>query len=134
MKISDNDMVHPNHVKSLGQKVTELCLLGNRNTSLVSQSIIASSLPRTVGKILLTNVYNSLDDDSRSGISNMRKLMGKEKFASLRKTYNILRNGLEIPKQNYTFLIDAHKVPIAISYLQESLNVKPGRTHNVCVA
>lgn len=59
--------------------------------------------------------------------------MGSEKFSSLRKTYKVLRSGKSVPRHNYTFRIDAEKIENTISFLQESLQLKPGCTRNVKV-
>ena len=120
--------------ESICEHLVNLSFFGNRNTSLVSQSIIASSLPRIRCEKLLNDSYECLEAESQDEISPIRRRMGKVKFASLRKTYNIIKNGGEIPKHNYTFRIDGHKVSHAIAFLQESLQMKPGCTCNIWVS
>ena len=60
--------------------------------------------------------------------------MGKKKFMSLRKTYDILCRGIELPKHNYSFRIDSGKLVTAITFLRESLRVKPGLSRDVSIA
>ena len=52
--------------------------------------------------------------------------MGKVSFASSRKIYQILKIGNDIPKHNYAYRIPALKLSKAMTFLQESLLVKPG--------
>ena len=69
-----------------------------------------------------------------SAISHSKKRMGKLKFSSLRKTYDRLSNGLDVPKHDYSFRIDPGKLSHALSFLQTSLEMKPGTLRNVHVA
>lgn len=54
--------------------------------------------------------------------------MGSDEFMSLRKTYNVLTQGKELPKHNYTFRVDTAKLQGVIEFLSETLNMKPGMT------
>ena len=63
-----------------------------------------------------------------------KSLMGKNQFASLREVFQVLRSGRGVPKQNYTYRIDPIKLSTAMTFLQESLCVKPGVTRDVRIA
>lgn len=133
--MDEDEMIRPlSDGGSLCNKLVTLGFFGNRKTSLVCQSVMATSLPRLRCKTILNTSYEALEDGQKPNVSTLRRSMGREKFSSLRKTFKILKSGCDIPKHNYTFRIDAHKISNAISFLQESLQVKPGSSHNVCVA
>jgi hypothetical protein len=119
----------------LQTKLATLAFFGSRNTSIVAQSVLSHSLNRTEAKQLLLDEYNALDDAiSKAGVLERRRAMGKVKFASLRRTFAILAMGNDVPKHNYTFRIDAAKISPVITYLQESLQVKPGYVRDINVA
>ena len=83
----DNQM----HGMSCINNMLYLSLFGGRDISTITQSILASSLPRIHGKKLLNDAYLTLNEFQKVQVSSHRRLMGKHKFSSLRKTYNIIK-------------------------------------------
>ena len=126
----DNQM----HAMSCIKNLLYLSLFGSSDTSITTQSILASSIPRAHAKKFLHDEYLTLTESQKLHVSDHRRLMGKQNFSSLRKTYNIIKTGDSLPRHNYTFRIDSNKICNSISFLQESLQVKPGCTRNVKVA
>ena len=108
-------------------------LFGNYVVSLVSQSILASSICMNEVQERLRLFCNSLHKDTSTTISVQRKNMGKVKYASLRRTYDCIPTGCDIPKYNYAFIIDAGKLQTALKFLQEYLQMNPGTLNNVKV-
>lgn len=60
--------------------------------------------------------------------------MGQIKFASLRRTYDILLDGQRLPKHDYSFRVDANKISATMQFMQNTLQLKPGYTRNVSLA
>ena len=118
------------HANSCLKNMIDLSFFGVKDTSVIIQSILASSLPRKVAKKYIHDEYLSLSENVKEEVSEQRRLMGRKKLSSLRKTYKIIMNGKHVPKHNYTFRIDSNKICNTISFLQTSLQVKPGHIHN----
>jgi hypothetical protein len=150
----DCDTVPKEDVQSFDRLKNNLCNLaffGDRKTSIISESIIAASLKREDAKQLLEDKSHKVQEDAKQlledepdnvqavdsegvQISAKRLTMGRMKYTSLRKTFELLATGKDIPKYNYTFRIDTSKLVSAIEYLQERLQFKPGRMRNVTIA
>lgn len=150
----DCDTVPKEDVQSLDRLKNNLCSLaffGNRETSIISESIIAASLKREDAKQLLEDKSHKVQEDAKQlledepdkvqavdsegvQISAKRLTMGRSKYSSLRKTFELLATSKNIPKYNYTFRIDTSKLVAVMDYLQETLQFKPGRMRNVKIA
>lgn len=117
------------------ENLVALSLHGSRNISTVAQCALAQSMTRFEAKRLLASQNDAMDVVSdQQTVGALRRSMEKAKFTSLRKTYSILVSGKDIPKHDYTFRVDAAKIAPSISFLQESLQVKPGYVRDVNVA
>lgn len=75
-----------------------------------------------------------MSSEEREDIPAYRKTMGQVKFASLRRTFKILKSGERVPKNDYSFRVDARKVAATMQFMQQSLQLKPGYTRDVCLA
>ena len=49
----------------------------------------------------------------------------------MRKTFEILKSGKDIPKKKYSYRINFNKLANAMTFIQESLQVKPGVVRDV---
>ena len=58
----------------------------------------------------------------------------RKKYASLRKTYDVLSYGRILPKYNYIFCIDTIEVVSLMQHIQETLQSKAGCLRNVTIA
>ena len=74
--------------------------------------------------------FSQLGEEKYVYVSQGKRNMGKFKYASLRKTYNILSSRRNVPKYNYMFRIDTIKVVSLMQHMQEKLQLKSGRLHN----
>ena len=61
----------------------------------------------------------------------MKKLIGRKKFASLREVFFEIKDGKPIPKYNYTFHVDTEKIASAVTYIDLTLQVRPGQCRSV---
>ena len=114
---------------SIRNAILDISLRGRKEISIIAQSILARSIPRKSASELLLEALQRVPEGTMIGRN--KSLMGEEKFASLRKTFEVLRRGEMLPKHNYTFRVDGLKLATAISYLQDHLQVKPGALRNV---
>ena len=101
---------------------------------MICQNFLTTSLPKLHFEKPLNNSYEALDDEKKSQVMSSKRKMGQVKCNSLRKTSNVICNGKDIPKYNYTFRVDEDKLITSIHFLQESLQIKPGTTRNVKVS
>lgn len=119
---------------SIKSNMCKLMFFGNRTVSLVVQSVTAASLKWKNARQMLQDQHSKLGQEAATMVTVGKNKMGQEKFASLRKAFKILADGGDIPKHNYTFRIDSSKLIATVEYLQESLQLKPGRMRDVSVA
>ena len=63
-----------------------------------------------------------------------KSVMGKVQFASLRKVFQVLKRGREVPKHNYTYRIDSSKLSTAMSFIQGGICVRLGVVRDVRIA
>ena len=64
---------------------------------------------------LVQDDIENLNDIERKLITNRNTLMGKVKYASLRKTFSHIVVCEKIPKHNYTFRVDGEKISSLIN-------------------
>ena len=127
----DKKMIIEASMQKFTKNVSYLIFLGNRNTRIIVQSILASSFERKFVQMFLskeTDRYIGTENEVRA---KAKSLMGKVQFASLREVFQVLKRGRGVPKQNYMYRIDSTKLSTAITFLQESLCLKPGDTREV---
>ena len=127
----DKTMTIEVSMQKFTKNVSALIFLGNRNTRIIVQSILASSFERKFVQMFLskeTDRYIGTENEVRA---KAKSLMGKVQFASLREVFQVLKRGRGVPKQNYMYRIDSTKLSTAITFLQESLCLKPGDTREV---
>ena len=132
--IMDKKLTIDASLKNFTQKVSDLIFLGNRNTRIIMHSALASSFERKfVQGFLKKESQRYIGSDAEASIKQM-SLLGKLKFASSRKVFEVLKRGRGVPKHNYKYRIDSTKLSTAISFIQGSLCVKPGVVRDVNVA
>lgn len=112
----------------------QLAYNGNRKASIIAQSVLASANTRGNAKQKLLDQMEKHTCVQQEGIPNIRTTIGKVKFASLRRTYEILNIEGDVPKHDYSLRINARKVASSIQYLEQSLQVKPGSSRDVAIA
>ena len=64
-------------------------------------------------------------------LSPMEKLIGQEKFASLREVFLVIKDVKSIPIYNYTFRVTTNKIASAVMYIDSTLQVRPGKCRSV---
>ena len=119
-------------MKSLFTNASKLIFFGTRKIRIVVESLMASSFHHYYLKQVLfceAEKYSGLNKPCKSKVK-----MGERKFTSLRKTFNVLASGADLPKHNYSFRIDSGKLSTAMIFLQESLCVKPGVARDISIA
>mmetsp|Transcript_21013 Transcript_21013/g.29472 ORF Transcript_21013/g.29472 Transcript_21013/m.29472 type:complete len:980 (-) Transcript_21013:30-2969(-) len=116
---------------SMISNATKLVFFGNRNTRILVHSLLAKSIPRDQMKIILQQESEQFPDHP---FVQKQTVIGKVHFASLRRIYNILLDGKNVPKHDYSYRIDSNKLSTAIRFIQDSLCVKPGVVRDVNIA
>lgn len=109
----------------------QLLFKGNRCIRIVTQSLLCSSFSRDTLKTMLQQLMEKIPNDANRIQTAKYVNFGKVRFASLRKTFGALCQGSEVPKHNYSYRIDPGRLSAAVSFLQESLLVKPGVCRDV---
>ena len=92
------------------KNVSDLIFLGNRNTRIIVQSVLASSFERKFIQTFLSKETDRYIDTENKVRAKAKSLMGKVQFASLRKVFQVLKRGRGVPKHNYTYRIDSIKL------------------------
>ena len=73
-------------------------------------------------------------EDKSAYVSQGKRKIGRRKYTSLRKTYDVLSSGGIFPKYNYMFRIDTIKVILLIQHIQKNLQLKASHLRNVTIA
>lgn len=63
-----------------------------------------------------------------------KSMVGRVPFALLPKVFSKLKKGRKVQKHNYKFRVDFKKLVTAISFLQESLLIKPSIARDFALA
>ena len=61
----------------------------------------------------------------------MNRQCGREKFASLRELFLEIKDGKPIPKYNYTFIVAPENTASKVTYIDLTLQVRPGKCRSV---
>ena len=64
-------------------------------------------------------------------LSRKEKLIGREKFASLREVFLQIKDGKTIPKYNYTSRVAPKEIALVVTYIDSTLQVRPGQCRSV---
>ena len=114
---------------NLVENVTTLGFHGNRSTSIIAQSVLATTFSRSECALLYRRSIDS--NPERHLLPPSKKFIGSKKIASLRKVFVVLKDGKDIPKYNYTFRVTPAKLTSAVHYIESTLQVKPGTSRNI---
>ena len=119
-------VVPDSSLEKLKTNISDLIFLAKREVRIVAQAILATSFKREC-------IQNILETEAQrfEGESNAKALMGRVHFTSLRKVFQVLRSGKEIPKCVYSYRIDSIKLATTVNFIQGSLLVKPGVVRDV---
>ena len=90
-----------NSSAKLMDNILTLSFHGAKSTSIVTQSILAASFEQSECKRLYRNSIES--NPEQMAILPMKKLIGRNFFASLREVFLENKDGKPIPTYNYTF-------------------------------
>ena len=96
-------------------------------------SIIAKLFEFNHARELMEEQFSQVVEEKSAYVSQGKQEIGRKKYTSLRKIYNILIYGGILPKYNYIFRIDTIKVVSLMQHIQENLQLKAGRLHNVTI-
>ena len=118
-------------LSKVNDNITKLVYRGHRSTRIIAESILARSYVHETIRKLLEERYETLGEDLPHQELVRKRTFGSEKFTSLQKTFDLLAKGSLIPRNNYTFRVDAVKLCGVVQFLMETLNVKPGVTRDV---
>jgi hypothetical protein len=117
------------------RSLLNMALHGCRSTSLVANAILAKGMTNSEVQQLIDSAdVQTTDNNGAVVVAQDRLTVGKLKFKSARKTYDVLVSGRPLPKYNYSFRVPAEKVSQLVMYLQSTLQVKPGITREVNIA
>ena len=77
--------------------------------------------------------FGQLVEEKSAYVSQGKRKIGENKYASLWKTYDILSSGGIFPKYNSMFCIDKMKVVSLMKHTQEKHQSKSGSLQNVTI-
>ena len=103
-------------------------------TSITAASIISKSFDLKHACALTEEKFSHLAEDESASMSQGKQKIGKDRYTLLRKIYDIISSGGNVPKLNYTFHIDTIKVVSLMHHIQENIQLKDGRLRNVTIA
>ena len=111
----------------LQSNVIKLAMYSEKYSSLIASSILAI----TFNKYELKRFFNDafLFDNN---VPKSRYIVGKKRFHTLRKTFKSLAAGNDLPdKRDYSYRVDPTRIHSALSFLQTSLQVRPGAIRSI---
>ena len=83
--------------------------MGRKETSVTGASIIAKSFELKHARVLTEEQFGQLGEEKYTSVSQGKQKIRKDKYTSLRKTYNLISSGGNFPRYNYMFRIDTIK-------------------------
>lgn len=119
-------------LQTFTKNVSDLIFLGNRNTRIIA--LLVSSFEHKFIQVFLKKESQRYIGTNAEVQAKKKCPMGKVQFASLHKTFQVLKRGRAVPKHNYTYRIDSAKLSTAVTFIQGSLCVKTCVVRDVCIA
>ena len=116
-----NDVQGTKFFESLKENLTNLTFLGRKETSITAASIISKSFDLKHACALTEEKFSHLAEDESASMSQGKQKIGKDRYTLLRKIYDIISSGGNVPKLNYTFHIDTIKVVSLMHHIQENI-------------
>ena len=100
---------------NLEKNLWALALDGNKDTSVITASVLAGSFSRPECKEKLQKAVE--EHPSYPNIKNLQlKKIGKWKYYSLRKIFRDIKLGLSLPLYNYSYRVSPEKLASAVQY------------------
>ena len=96
-------------------------------------SIIDKSSEFNHARELAEEQFRQLVEKKYAYVSQGKRKIGRNKYTSLRKTYDVLSSSGILPKYNYIFRIDTIKFVSLMQYKQEKLQLKSGCLRNITI-
>ena len=130
---SNSNKLDPRFDKLL-TNASELIYFGNKTTRNIVESLLSTALDKTFLKQRLASECEKYVGTAHEIRVKKKSVLGKVRYATSRKGLQCLRQGMNIPKFDYTFRVSASKLATAILFLKDSLSVKPGVVRDVTIA
>ena len=92
----------------------------------MTQSLLSTSFDRISFVENLQKQTERYIGSSSDNVVKRKAVIGKVFYSSLQKTFEILKSGEDIPKEKYSYRINSNNLANAMTFIQESLQVKPG--------
>ena len=92
--------------------------MGSKETLVTAASIISKSFELNHAREFMEEQFSQLVEEKSAYVSQGKRKIGRNKYTSLRKTYDVLSSGGILPKYNYMFHIDTIKVISLMQHIQ----------------
>lgn len=115
---------------ALLDNIQKMVISGNAIVQKTAISLLAKSYSRSSCKAILSKNETNFPPDA----FNSRSTMGRKKYMSAKKIFDIVATGCPFPRNDYTFRVDAKKLGQAVEFLTSMLHMKPGLSRDVVIA
>lgn len=132
--IMSKKMIMDVPMERLTRNISDLILFGESKIRIITQSILDRSFDRKFVNEVLSRGHERYSGQPNYDILKGKSCMGKVQFATIRKIFEVMKQGRDVPKNNYTYRIDSNKLSTAVVFLQQSLLVKPGVLRDVTIS
>lgn len=117
--------------KSLEENIIRLSLNEHKITSFIACSILATSHTR----LEMQSFFHDWNIKNNAYLPACCYIVGVKRFIALRKTFPGLLTGGKVPIERvYSYRVKPRKVQNALSFLQTSLQIRPGAVLSVRIA
>lgn len=110
---------------NLRKNTVRLALIGEKTMSIAAGSLLAASYEH--------NTLRTMYEEAEVDVPESRKTIGERKFASLRRTHDIIQDGMSPPKHDYTYRVSVRVLQLAMEFMMDTLQLRPGATRTVKV-
>ena len=117
----------PTRDSKLRCNTIRLALIGEREPATAAASLLSASYPHDVLREFFEESWPEVD------VPTSRRTIGEDKFTSLRRTHDIIQDGMSVPKHSYNYRVSVVALRLAMEYMMDVLQLRPGATHSVKV-
>lgn len=131
-----NDILNP-------YKQMKKSMQNNLENDIINLALTGHAIPSMVANCILVSTYHRLEIQNlfkkafelNNKLPATRYIIGRKRFRSLKKKLKTIVQGNELlMKREYTFRVSPDKMISALSFLQNSLQVRPGAIRSVTFA
>jgi hypothetical protein len=123
--LSDN--LEYKQLTKLSENAIKLVLFGNPVVATVAQSLLASSHDRFCLKLKL-NLAGEATAGEATPVRRSKLTMGRKKYTTSNKIFNVIVDGKDVPKTEYSYRVKAEGLKGVVNFLENALEPKPGVT------